>query len=288
MWFPPGAGAALNRSAWIVNMCADADEYSNALGWLAGLDAARTVPIFNHPKSILETRRDTIADRLGGIEGLIVPKCLRFTPEMPPDFQTAFREGGFHYPVLLRPTSSQTGQNLLKIDSADDWDQIYKIPWPGQTMFMTQFVDFAEAQGSYIKIRIAMVGRTHMVRHIKFDAGWKVHNTEDAASYVQRELELIEHLEGSATLHRIVQEVQRRIPLDFWGLDLGYAGDGKDLVFFEGNAAMSMVFDERPNRGQSSHGGRREGLLRKKAIGDGLKKQLQEHLRSPSEWLRPA
>ena len=88
LWFPRKGKFTQKNVGWIVNMCADADEYASALKALEDLVEGANVPVFNHPKAVAMTRRDIISKRLQGIPNLIVPHlmmiwtgCISFSPD---------------------------------------------------------------------------------------------------------------------------------------------------------------------------------------------------------------
>ncbi|MDP4823511.1 MAG: hypothetical protein NWR47_06135 [Aestuariivirgaceae bacterium] len=283
VWFPPGHGVALNAAPWIINSSGDADEYEVALTWLSRLHAARRVPILNHPDAVLASRRDRISQTLQDIPGLTVPKCVRFKPLSPEDFVAAFEDGQFRYPVLVRPVGSQTGRSLVKINGPESWGEIHTIPWGGSHVFMTQYVDFAGADGAYTKMRIACVGKDHVLRHVKFSDGWLVHNTSTSGTKVSEEMRILDEVAASEPLAQVIEAIKSRVRLDFWGIDVGYQGPGKPLVFFEANAAMSIVrrgLNEKPRETPTSPDG-----VRKAAIQETVRALLIQHLDAPHAWI---
>jgi glutathione synthase/RimK-type ligase-like ATP-grasp enzyme len=241
-WFPvhPKAQVQLPANGWVVNFCADADEYSRAMTFLKGILDKTGMPTFNHPDGIMNSRRDNISGLLQGIDGLTAPKCVRFSPKEPTDFQKTFDDNGFDYPVLVRPTASQTGTHLVKVQSADDWHKVHSIPWGGQTLYMTQFVDFKNADGENIKLRVVCVGDRIFIRHILFADDWLVHARVRTGVIVDRELALHSKLLKDQKFLSIVNEIKKRVGLDFFGVDLGWISDDH-FVLFEANAAMSIL-----------------------------------------------
>jgi glutathione synthase/RimK-type ligase-like ATP-grasp enzyme len=283
VWFPPGNADALNGAPWIINNSGDADAYEGSLTWFCSLPAASRVPVFNHPDAILRTRRDRISRMLQGIPGLVVPKCVRFKPGKPQDFGRVFEAEGFQYPVLVRPVGTQTGRNLLKISKLDSWADIYKIPWGGSHMFMTQFVDFAGADSRYTKIRIAFVGNEHVLRHVKFSDDWLVHNDSKANERVSEEMRILDELASSEMLANIINAAKKHVRLDYWGMDIGYQGPGKPFVFFEANASMSILqsgLSQKPRNTSNS-----PDAIRKAGIKGVVSELLAKHLANPKAWI---
>lgn len=240
-FFPPPRPAERRGLSWIVNLCADADEYR---GGLLGLDAAfgGTLPIFNHPRAVALTRRDLSAARLSGIEGLIVPRCHRFPAEETDSFQKAFSEGGFRYPVLVRPAASQTGRDLVRIDGPFDWPAVYRTHWFGKPHFMTQFHDTLGPEG-FLKLRAGWFGGEMRIHSIKQSRHWRInHDTGETApdDFAPREAELCDRLLAEGRLAAVMAALGERAAMDAIGADLGLMPDGR-LVLFEANAAMTMV-----------------------------------------------
>jgi glutathione synthase/RimK-type ligase-like ATP-grasp enzyme len=242
LWFPISRGTKLTlpKQAWFVNFCADPDEYARAMANLKRMAEMSGAPVFNHPDGVMNSRRDRVSEILQGIDGLTVPKCVRFSPKLPQDFQDEFERGGLSYPVLVRPAASQSGTHLVKVDGPDDWDRIFTIPWGGQVMHMTQFVDFANADGEYIKIRAVCAGDRVIIRHTLIATDWLVHAMDRTDAIVDREFQLHKQLYESPVFNAVVREAKQRIGLDFFGLDLGWRGQD-DFVLFEANAAMSIL-----------------------------------------------
>lgn len=283
VWFPPGNADALNGAPWIINNSGDADAYETSLTWFCTLPAATRVPVFNHPDAILRTRRDRISRMLQGIPGLAVPKCVRFKPGKPKDFVRVFDAEGFQYPVLVRPVGSQTGKHLLKIDGVDSWSDIYKIPWGGSHMFMTQFVDYAGADSRFTKIRIACVGNEHVLRHVKFSDDWLVHNDSKANERVSDEMRILDELASSEMLANVMKAAKRHVRLDYWGMDIGYQGPNKPFVFFEANASMSILQNGLNQKSRNMPNS--PDAIRKAAIKGVVRELLAKHLATPKAWI---
>ncbi|MCV2870418.1 hypothetical protein OEW28_17530 [Defluviimonas sp. WL0002] len=240
-FYPPPRPVEQRGLSWIVNICADADEYR---GGLLGLDAAfgTALPIFNHPRAVAMTRRDLSAARLDGIEGLIVPRCRRFMADETDSFQKAFKEGEFRYPVLVRPAASQTGRDLVRIDTPFDWPKVYQTHWYGKPHFMTQFHDTYGPEG-FLKLRAGWFGGRMQIHSIKQSQHWRVnHETGETPPdiFAPREAELVDKLLAEGVLASVMEQIGSLSGMDLIGADLGILPDGR-LVLFEANAAMTMI-----------------------------------------------
>lgn len=241
IWFPRYNESTIPDLNWAVNMCADADEYAAALTELEKAFSGLThFPVFNHPTSVKLTRRDIISHRMQGIPNLTVPNCVRFYADDPRVFKKIFRDNGFNYPVLVRPGASQTGADLVKIDHDKDWGKVHTIPWGGQHLFMTQYVDFANKDGLFEKVRIAGINNKILFRSYFVGDKWNVHGGPRTRKKIQRKLDYMDAFSKQTALLEVSAQVQDIIHLDLWAADIGILPDGK-FLFFEANAAMSIA-----------------------------------------------
>jgi hypothetical protein len=239
-WYPPSDAVEYRGAAWVVNFCADDDDYHDAL---RALDAAfgSSLPIFNHPRAVADSRRDRVAALLTGIPGLIVPRCIRLVPEAPGDFQKAFAAHGFRYPVLVRPATSQSAEGLVKVDTPFGWDAVFAGPWLRRAHYITEFVDTRRSTGDYLKLRVAFIGDEMMLRSHKPTRGWLNKGMGGATpAQVAEFLRLHESFHDWTALRQLAAALRDRLRLDFFGADLGAMEDGR-FVLFEANAAMSMT-----------------------------------------------
>lgn len=284
VWYGAKNSSQIEKSTSIVNMCADADEYPIALNWLSEA-ANKQTPIFNHPTEILNTRRDRISKVLNDVENLIVPQCTRFIGSRPEVFKETFENGNFSYPVLIRLVGTQTGRSLIKVDGDSDWDKIYTIPWPGKELYMTQYTDFKSELGDYAKLRVSIIGKDHLIRHIKFSDKWAVHDDPSTDQQTAREMTLIdEMLNGSEMMQKLIADFKKRISLDFWGIDLGFVGVDQPLIFFEANAAMRMM-GSRSMTAPVPENGVNDPKYRKELIHRAVREKLVNHIYFPKEWV---
>lgn len=264
-WFSDPSVVADFADRWIVNTSADIDEYRASL---AQLDAVlgEACPIWNHPRAIALTRRDFAPEVFGGITGLEVPHVVRFAVSHGGAFREVFEREGFTFPVLVRPVSSQTGNGLVKVNSDADWAQLEQFSSLGRVFFMTQFVDFRDGQGRYVKVRLCFVDDTISLREYGVSGGWQIGSggttspsSDDAiARSIDQLLERMRDFRNWTALRTICGKMIQRCPLNFWGVDLGVRSDSS-FVFFEANAAMTMAV---PSNVPKEHLGRMEPVYK--------------------------
>lgn len=277
--YPPPEPVDFKNVNWIVNMCTDADEYKHSL---VGLDEAfgSKARIFNHPRSIAMSRRDISARLLEGIPNLIVPKCVAFKADQNDSFQKTFAKEGFTYPVLIRPATSQSGQDLVKIDHPFDWPKAYQSHWYRKQHFMTQFLDFKQDNGRYVKIRIAVIGEQIFLRAYGEDTQWIIgHPGKEEQKVPVSELwktlaQKHDEFPLWEAANRVGHEIRKRAKLDFFGIDLGVI-NRETFVLFEANASMTMA--EMPNFSP-------EDKKIAEKIFTRLEKALLDLFSEPSKW----
>jgi len=241
--YPPPKPIEYRGASWILNTCADADEYRNAL---IGLDQAfgKKLPIFNHPRAVAMTRRDLSAKLLTGISNLIVPKCVRFKADTNNSFQKTFEREDFSYPVLVRPATSQTGQDLVKIDTPFDWVKVYQTHWYGKYHYMTQFID-TQTESGFLKARVVLFGGSVHFHHVKKSNNWLIHHGGDEVSpeeFFEEEQYIVDKLKSCNSFAKMMSDIYTRSKMDLLGVDISIGT--KNFVLFEANAAMTIFHDK--------------------------------------------
>lgn len=278
IWFPQDEGAFPDQADWIINKCTDADTYAHALDWLETRYASHAT-IFNHPDGIRVTLRDRLPSQLTGIDNLVAPQCVRFRFETESDLSRTFRRHRFQFPVLVRPAELQAGKGLERIDSDDDWGNLLYTKWYRQDHFMTQYASSRTDEGIYLKVRVLFIGGTPFLRHVKASSNWLVHNSsrEDVGGFPDREVDFIKKLEADKAFMQVCHDVADRLPLDYFGMDIGVDLPNKRFVLFEANPSMNVFFPERA--GLSVKALERREMLQQRAA-----RHLEKTLKAPETW----
>ncbi|NNM51264.1 MAG: hypothetical protein HKM02_03450 [Pseudomonadales bacterium] len=191
-------------------------------------------PVINTPQAVLGMARDRVAQLLQGIEGLVVPVTTSYS-------RATLQPSVLAYPIIIRPLGSQAGHDLACLQHPDELiAYLHKVQ--ADTFYVAPFVDYADRQGLYAKMRIALIDGEPWPCHRALSAHWMVHYVnagmyEDAAKRAQ---ELIWMQTFSAFLERHVvtlNEVAERLQLPYVLLDLAELQDGR-LLLFEADPAM--------------------------------------------------
>jgi hypothetical protein len=276
LWCPAEGPARKRRFGWALNHLADPDDYRHALIWQDEVIAPE-IPIFNHPRAVAQSRRDLSAQRLAGVPGLVVPRCVRFRGDSRAAFEQAFSDHGFCYPVLVRPCSTQGGRGQLRVDSARDWEAALNSRWFGLPHFMAQYEDSQTADGLYFKARVVFVGGQAYVRHVKASQNWQIHNRASGRVADDREMEIVDKLEASPIFRDLCAAVASRTRLDLCGMDLGVDPVREHYVLFECNPSMSVFFPPRPNPTP-------EQIVRRARLQGPIELSLDALMRDPLAW----
>ena len=228
----------------LVNYIADPDSHETALKQAINIVTQTGRPCFNDPRKVIETRRDQIAEKFAGIPGLNTPRTVHIKPTHPRDFQNAAAEHGLKFPVIVRLAGDHGGVSTIRIDSPNDWDGIFVLPWGGRAVYLTEFADFHDSDGLYRKCRIIFTGGKMLLHHVIISKEWLVHrgsrinndNTAEEEKYWLASFEQ-EHL---PRFRNALSEIRRIIGLDYFGLDC-HLGQDNVITLFECNATMNVL-----------------------------------------------
>lgn len=213
--------------------------------------ARAQVPLLNPPDKVVLTGRDRIAERLAGIEGLVVPAVRLLPPraQRSGDWAAVMLAQGMSLPVLVRPAGSHGGKGLSLVQDAAG------LAAAGDAItgeaYVTAFHDFASADGFYRKYRMIFVGREPLPYHLAISAGWLVHHeTSGMEADTARQAEELAFLADPKTAlghvaYAAIEAVGRRLDLDYCGIDFSLLPDGRVLLF-EANATM-LAHPEAPD-----------------------------------------
>ncbi|MBF9058569.1 hypothetical protein HKCCSP123_05180 [Rhodobacterales bacterium HKCCSP123] len=278
--YPPKEPISFEHVPWMINLCADADDYGYAMAALS--KTFTDTPIFNHPDGILRTRRDRAAALLEGIEALEIPTCVRFRPKTLSDFEETFQKNSFTYPVLVRPERSQTGKDLVKINTPIEWRQLEGMRWSDRAFYMTQYVEFSdvtsEGTRAYFKLRILVCGDTFFVRQALMSDKWMVHVSTSSRdrSASEDEWARMQMLRNHPKVEEIARVAREQFSLDVFGIDLGYLPNEDRFVFFEATAAISIYETTKATQGHLY-----PALFDYRVKGE---QEIAKLLRTPEKW----
>ena len=239
------------------NCVADPDDRDRSLNAVDTIIASGSAPVINHPDRIRRTTRDQVAGLLAGIDALRVPRTLCIAPRRLRDLPALVAEGGVGYPFLIRPAGQHGGYDLFRIDSEANLDHLECFGYDGKKRYyVSEFIDFRNADGLYRKARLVVVGDQIFARHLILADNWNIHSRSRQEFMLKHPETLVEEKAflsgfqarlGERSLSA-VREIARRLDLDYFGIDCSPQDDGT-LVLFEANACVNVFHKNGPEFG---------------------------------------
>ena len=140
------------------------------------------------------------------------------------------------------------GDDMEKVES---WQSVgeFVARHPGQTFYLTEYVDYQSPDGRFRKYRLICVDGEWFPYHLAIHTDWKVHyfRTEMADHAWMRDEEeaflRAPHTVFDESCFDVLRAIAAASQLDYCGIDCALTHDGRLLVF-ETNAAM-LVHDEK-------------------------------------------
>ena len=226
--------ARLPPHGLIVNAIGDADWCQTALAHAERLTGTTRAPIINPPGRVRETARLDNARRLGAIPGVIAPPIQEIGQTTPAT--------GLTFPLLLRSPGFDTGQNFVRVETADGFAAAKRL-LPGERLLAIGCLDARGADGMARKYRVLFIDGAMYPLHLAISADWKVHyfsaamaDRPDFREEERRFLTAMPEVLGPRAMTALAG-IQRRLGLDYAGIDFALAPGGSVLLF-EANATM--------------------------------------------------
>ncbi len=227
----------------LFNAISDPDAFGCILEDLS--DTSETV--INHPKDCLRNTRDWLSSTFSYETDFIVPKTVR----VPPRSKRAevLAQHNLTFPLLQRPVGSQTGDGLVKFDTAEEFE---KAEFTLQESYLTEFHEFGSDDRWYRKYRCWWIGGVIVPNHLFIHTDWKVHsaasrlNTMAERPTLQAEEQAFLADSDSAQrkqIDRMMTCLAEANGLDYFGVDFSFLPN-RQIVVFEANATMRSHYPE--------------------------------------------
>jgi tetratricopeptide (TPR) repeat protein/glutathione synthase/RimK-type ligase-like ATP-grasp enzyme len=227
----------------VFNAIGDADRGEPFFAAASELCERLNCPTLNAPHHISRTRRDALPSLLADIPGLVVPATRRVARANAPNYAT---EVGKHSAVLLRPIGSHGGDDLVRIDDPKRLAAELAAS-PSNEHYITDFWDYRSDDGYFRKYRLIFIDREVYPYHLAISKHWLVHywRAEMTDWMKQEEQAFLADIRSvfRSTAELAINEVARRLDLDYGGMDCTILPDGRVLVF-EANATMLVHLRE--------------------------------------------
>lgn len=232
----------------IFNQIADPDTHRGALERCAELCAQLDAAVINHPRHVLRTSRDRVSQDLQGIPGVIMPRTQRFQPRSPDEVFSRAASENFAFPFITRVAGVHGGKNMIRVDSPEDYAALHALPFDGRSFYLTEYVHLQDGQGLYHKQRIAVIDGEPLLRHAMYDADWKIHSGARAFMLAreswEEELVYFDRYDKELLppMRSAIDEITRRLQLEYYGIDCALQPDGQ-MIVFEANANMNFLYN---------------------------------------------
>jgi tetratricopeptide (TPR) repeat protein len=204
----------------IVNAIGDADLCDAALANAERIVAASNAPVINAPDIVRATGRETIAQRLGGIPGVVAPRITRLG------------RADLRFPLLLRAPGYHTGQHFVRVGTADALTTA-SASLPGSDPLAIEYLDARGADGMARKYRVMFIDGAAYPLHLAISMDWKVHYFTAAMAadpeYRAEEDRFLRKMPAVVGEHGMVAlaRVQAALGLDYGGIDSGWRLTGR-------------------------------------------------------------
>lgn len=232
----------INRPSLIINEISDADTHKITLSKVESFqkNLKRNVPIINHPKYILETKRDSIYSNLKDIDNLYVPKTVRFSPKSPSEIFETIHKEKFKLPVIMRKAGDHGGISTLLIKSLDNIEIFNSVALNGDEFYLTQFVDY-KVNNIYTKYRLVVICGQVYLRHIICSDNWLIHaqNKTDNNKSIQQKLQEEFEEKTIYKISPIIKKIHEVLKLEYFGIDCNI-DENHNILIFEINANMNI------------------------------------------------
>jgi hypothetical protein len=232
---------SLPRFDIVFNTIADADLGTPYFAEAAAIAERSARPVINPPARLAVTRRDRLAETLAGIPDLLVPATHRLS-------RAALVARPLDGPKLVRPAGTHGGETLERVASAAELER-FLLKTPADDFYLTDFCDFASADGLYRKYRLIFVDREPYPYHLAIGPHWKLHYwriEQDVTDAMKREeAAFLADWQSvfAGPLGVAARAIARRLDLDYGGMDCGLTRDGR-IVLFEANANMLVHLND--------------------------------------------
>lgn len=235
----------------IFNQISDADTHRGALERCVDFCEQVNTTVVNHPKYVLQTGRDQVSDLLQDIPGVIMPRTRRFRPGSPDDVLSFAASEGFEFPYIVRVAGDHAGKSMIRVESADDHSLLHALPFDGRDFYLTQYIEYRDEDGLYHKQRIVVIDGQPLLRHALYSNDWIVHANSRAFMMErdtwEQDIARFDRLSNEVLpgLRPAIDEITRRLQLEYYGIDCCLRPDGQ-MIVFEANANMNILHGPNP------------------------------------------
>ena len=231
----------------------ESDETAPVLREISGLVKSWPRPVINAPDRIARLTRAGTWELLKSAPDIVIPVNARidrakFARVAAGDVAIESILDGGGLPIIARPSWSQAGMGLVKLESASEIDA-YLREWADAEFYLAPFVDYSGRDGLFRKCRIAIIEGRPFVCHLAISQHWMIHylnaNMRNDAGKRSEEARFMANFDSDfgdrhAAAFRTIAD---RSGLEYLPIDCAETQDGKLLVFEVGTGMIVHAMD---------------------------------------------
>jgi hypothetical protein len=234
-------------------IASDSEECRQALRKIESAASHWPRPLLNPPHLVGNLDRDKLHRLLHGIEGLDIPATeaasrAQLSGVAETSLALADIADGLAFPIIIRPRGSHAGTGLAKIDDHGALGR-YLAERPEVEFFVSRFVDYANADGSFRKYRIVFVDGRSYACHMAIADRWDIWYLNAGMAFSdEKRAEEADFMRGFdeifAVRHRrALAAMAERVGLDYFTVDCAVNKNGELLIFEADNTAVVHNMD---------------------------------------------
>jgi len=210
-------------------------------------------PVLNPPGRVARLTRQGTWELLHSTPEIVMPMNVRVNRAMLVKLgagEVAIESvlGGSGFPIIARPSWSQAGVGLVKLERASEVDA-YLREWADAEFYLAPFVDYSGRDGLFRKCRIVLIDGRPYVAHMAVSQHWMIHYLNanmrfDAVRRAEEARFITDFDNDFAVRHAAAfKAIVERTGLDYLPIDCAETCDGKLLVFEVGTAMIVHSMD---------------------------------------------
>ena len=228
-------------------------ECTAVLEQIAQLIKAWPRPVLNAPERVARLTRAGTWELLHSVPEIVMPMNVRIKRETLAaighgDIGVTSILGGTDFPIIARPSWSQAGIGLVKLESAAAIEA-YLGEWKDAEFYVAPFVDYSSRDGLYRKCRIVLIDGRPYVGHMAVSQHWMIHYLNANMRYDEarraEEARFMAEFDNEFALRHAAAfaAIAERTGLDYLPIDCAETREGRLLVFEVGTAMIVHSMD---------------------------------------------
>jgi hypothetical protein len=163
------------KSDVVFNMISNADDGVDILPLACDLVDRLGHPTVNHPRSVMNTDRETLARILADIPGCNVSRTIRAAGTVLAEAASNMEFAGLRMPLPVRLAGTHGGDDFDKCENRNDI-AAFVARRPEANYYLTEYADYRSDDGWFRKYRFIFIDGEIWPYHLAIHDDWKVHH----------------------------------------------------------------------------------------------------------------